>query len=73
MIVCHCRRVSDRSVRAAVRAGANTEDRVAEMCGAGADCGCCRPAVSELIEEETRGVRRLVVLVPCEVDPARVA
>ncbi len=70
MIVCHCRTVSDRTIRAAVRAGAMNEERVAEMCGAGTCCGGCRPVVAELIsdvisaamDEETRGARRLVVL-----------
>jgi bacterioferritin-associated ferredoxin len=65
MIVCHCRRVSDRTIRAAVREGACTEERVAEMCGAGTCCGGCVPAVNEIIDDElrARGVRRLPLIV----------
>lgn len=52
MIVCHCRRVCDRAIRSAIRAGASTEDAISEVCGAGSVCGGCIPAVSELIDEE---------------------
>lgn len=61
MIVCHCRKVTDRAICAAVREGAATVEHVAEMCGAGSSCGGCVPAVAELVERETRGGRRLVV------------
>lgn len=56
MIVCHCRRVCDRTIRACIQAGARTEDAVAEACGAGSVCGGCGPVVTELIieHEETR-------------------
>ena len=54
MIVCHCRRVCDRTIRSAVRAGADTEDAVGEACGAGTGCGRCRPAVSALIDSEQK-------------------
>ena len=62
MIVCHCRRVSDRTIRAAVQAGADTEDAVSEVCGAGSRCGRCLPAVSELIDSERPTGRSLRVL-----------
>jgi bacterioferritin-associated ferredoxin len=52
MIVCHCRRVCDRTIRSAIEAGARTEEEVAEACGAGSVCGGCIPAVSELLEDE---------------------
>ncbi|HET8938427.1 MAG TPA: (2Fe-2S)-binding protein [Polyangiales bacterium] len=52
MIVCHCHRVCDRTIRAAVRSGACTEEAVGEVCGAGSMCGGCVPAVAEIIEEE---------------------
>jgi len=55
MIVCHCHRVTDRVIRAAVREGAVSEEAVAEVCGAGACCGGCVPAVSEIIGEERGG------------------
>jgi bacterioferritin-associated ferredoxin len=63
MIVCHCRRVCDRTIRAAIQAGARTEDAVAEACGAGSVCGGCGPVVSELIDEH-HDTRRLPVV--CE-------
>ena len=52
MIVCHCKAVSDRTVRTVVRAGADTSRQVALACGAGRSCGGCRPAIAELIAEE---------------------
>jgi bacterioferritin-associated ferredoxin len=61
MIVCHCRRVCDRTIRAAIQAGARTEEDVAEACGAGSVCGGCGPVVSELIDEHEE-VRRLPIL-----------
>jgi bacterioferritin-associated ferredoxin len=51
MIVCHCRGVSDRTVRQAVRRGATTPRAVARACGAGSGCGGCLPLVAELIAE----------------------
>jgi bacterioferritin-associated ferredoxin len=52
MIVCHCRRVCDRVIRAAIRAGASSEEAVSDACGAGSRCGGCIPALTELLEEE---------------------
>ena len=49
MIVCHCRSVTDREVRRAVIDGARTAEEVADACGAGTDCGCCRAGVEELL------------------------
>jgi bacterioferritin-associated ferredoxin len=55
MIVCHCQRVTDRAIRASIRAGATTEEAVTEMCGAGGYCGGCVPAVTEILDEERGG------------------
>jgi bacterioferritin-associated ferredoxin len=52
MIVCHCKAVSDRTIRTVVREGADTRRQVALACGAGRTCGGCRPAIDELISEE---------------------
>ena len=49
MIVCHCRAVTDREIRHAVVEGAQTAADVAEACGAGRDCGCCRDGIEELL------------------------
>ena len=51
MLVCHCRVVSDRAVRAAVSAGAANLDDVATLCGAGSECGGCVPSVEALLAE----------------------
>jgi bacterioferritin-associated ferredoxin len=52
VIVCHCRGVTDRAIREAVRDGARTLRQVARACDAGARCGGCRPAIAELIDDE---------------------
>jgi bacterioferritin-associated ferredoxin len=50
MLVCHCRAVTEREVRSAIRAGACTRREVARQCGAGSICGGCRPVIDELLE-----------------------
>lgn len=57
MIVCVCRSVSDRVVRAARAAGARTLAAVAIATGAGDDCGCCHGAVERILAE------------PCKAEP----
>jgi bacterioferritin-associated ferredoxin len=52
VIVCHCQAVSDREIRAAVRAGAADCEEVARACRAGRRCGGCRPAIHEIVEGE---------------------
>jgi bacterioferritin-associated ferredoxin len=59
MIVCHCARVCDRTIRTAVREGACSEQAVADACLAGSMCGGCVPAVTEIIEEEQKSHTRL--------------
>ena len=49
MLVCHCRTVSDREVRAAIDSGVRTVGQVARECGAGGACGGCRFAVRDLL------------------------
>ena len=51
VIVCHCRGLNDRAVRAAIDAGADTLDQLAATCGAGARCGGCHPLLIELLIE----------------------
>jgi bacterioferritin-associated ferredoxin len=51
MILCVCQAVTDREVDAAVRGGARSVDAVAACCGAGTDCGACRDAIQERIED----------------------
>ncbi|MCA9606275.1 MAG: (2Fe-2S)-binding protein [Myxococcales bacterium] len=67
MLVCHCHRVNDRTIRDACRSGARTTDEVGEACGAGTGCGGCKPAIEGLIVSEgaARGVASLpMILAP---------
>jgi bacterioferritin-associated ferredoxin len=52
MLVCHCLRVFDKSIRECVRSGAVTADEVGDMCGAGTGCGGCRDSIEEIVERE---------------------
>jgi bacterioferritin-associated ferredoxin len=51
VIACHCRVVSDRTVRAAISSGAASVADVAALCGAGAGCGGCAPSIEALLAE----------------------
>lgn len=48
MIVCQCRGVSDRHVRAAVAEGCTSVRAVAAATGAGTVCGGCAPTLRQL-------------------------
>ena len=50
MVVCHCHRVSDRTVETAVDAGAARVGQVVRSTTAGTDCGGCLPALRRLCE-----------------------
>jgi bacterioferritin-associated ferredoxin len=52
MLVCHCRCVSDRQIRAAICSGAQTVEQVSDLCGAGTGCGGCRELIDEIIAGE---------------------
>ena len=56
MYVCICERVRECEVRAAIRAGARTEECVGAACGAGTGCGSCLDRIDDLIVEEVREV-----------------
>ena len=53
MIICHCKSVTDRAIRQAVRDGARSAKQVFEACSAGRTCGGCAPAICEIIETES--------------------
>ena len=55
MLVCHCHRISDRTVTLCVRGGASSADDVGRSCGAGTACGGCKPAIEAIV----RGLRGL--------------
>ena len=60
MVVCSCRAVTDRAVRAAIAAGATTVEAVTDHCAAASKCGGCWPELERLIEEhnERRAAHR---------------
>jgi bacterioferritin-associated ferredoxin len=51
VIICHCARVSDRSVTEAVSSGARTLAQVCRVTDAGRDCGACVFNVRRVITE----------------------
>jgi bacterioferritin-associated ferredoxin len=57
VIVCQCRRVTDRDVRAAVARGASDLADLARTCGAGTDCRGCRSTLETLLADERIGLR----------------
>ncbi len=57
MIVCHCKGVSDRAIRAAIRGGARSCQQVGRTCEAGRCCKGCQPLIRELIEHESHARR----------------
>lgn len=59
MIICHCKAVSDRDIRRTVRMGANSTTEVERLCGAGTDCGSCRPTVETVLRIEQLQLRRV--------------
>lgn len=56
MLVCHCHRVCDRTIRECARQGASSAEDVGAACGAGTACGGCQPLIETLVKSElTRG------------------
>ena len=51
MLLCSCRGVSERTIRAAILDGADTVPEIARRCSAGSRCGGCHPALEELLRE----------------------
>ena len=51
MYVCHCRAVTDRTIRAAADAGARTVTDVGRMTDAGTCCHSCHPEIERLLSE----------------------
>jgi len=59
VIVCHCKAVTDRVIRKAVRNGARTRNDVVSACAANMSCGGCAPAIDEIIEAEAGREKKL--------------
>jgi bacterioferritin-associated ferredoxin len=49
VLVCHCRRVCDRTIRECIAEGAASVEEVGSACGAGTGCGGCQPAIASLL------------------------
>jgi bacterioferritin-associated ferredoxin len=52
VIVCHCRAVSDRTIRACARAGVSSIEEVGQLTGAALGCGGCQDLVEQILCEE---------------------
>jgi bacterioferritin-associated ferredoxin len=50
VFICACKRISDRTVEAAVASGADTVEEVGARCGAGIRCGGCHPYIQGVLE-----------------------
>ena len=67
MIVCVCNVVCQREIEMLIASGVNTPEAIERHCGAGGDCGTCRPDVQNLIERSAARpcpVRSLPVIQP---------
>ncbi|MEO5838873.1 MAG: (2Fe-2S)-binding protein [Acidimicrobiales bacterium] len=58
MYVCLCRAVSNTTIEAAIRAGANTVELVSEQCGASSQCGKCRHTIEIMLTGLAAPVRK---------------
>lgn len=52
MVVCLCKRATDRDIADAIDDGARSVDEVGEACGAGTGCGCCRGYIHDQIHDQ---------------------
>ena len=50
MIVCLCRRISDRDINSAVRAGTACFEVLQDQTGVASCCGCCQDCAREVFE-----------------------
>ena len=51
MVVCLCKGISDRKIRALVQDGATSVRDIIRTCQAGSDCGSCLCQLKELVAE----------------------
>lgn len=54
MYVCLCVGVTNETVSRVVATGAQTCSQVADLCGAGSDCGRCRRTIRSIIDSKGR-------------------
>lgn len=60
MYVCLCLGVTNEAVSHAVATGATTCGQVAELCGAGSECGRCRRTIRSIIDSRNTPMPREV-------------
>ena len=51
MIVCLCRRVSDRDIRRAVQQGVDNFEALQDDTGVASHCGCCHDCARDVFDE----------------------
>ena len=64
MIICVCRRVSEKQIQAAIDGGAGTVEEVGRCCRAGTGCGACHETITQMIEDSRCDRLHLKVLSP---------
>jgi bacterioferritin-associated ferredoxin len=52
LLVCHCRKVCDRTIRECIDRGARSVEDVGQACQAGTACGGCLPTINALVAGE---------------------
>jgi bacterioferritin-associated ferredoxin len=52
LLVCHCRKVCDRTIRECIDRGARSVEDVGQACQAGTACGGCLPTIGALVAGE---------------------
>jgi bacterioferritin-associated ferredoxin len=52
VLICSCKNVSERTVRAAIADGAASVEDVGRRCGAGTQCGGCHLLIEELLVQK---------------------
>lgn len=53
MIICHCKAVTDTTIRNAVRSGLKSLCEIGKICHAGVECAGCRPAIEKIMRSES--------------------
>lgn len=51
MLVCLCRAVSHRKILNVIQDGAESVEEVTRCCGAGGDCGACKPMIAKMLAD----------------------
>jgi len=49
MVVCHCLALNDAAISELIASGERSVDAIVAACGAGGECGGCRPVIDELV------------------------